>query len=381
MATGRWSVTLRRDTPASVLNALDMNIFGFGHVVITSARVDYRILTDAQILNVARFSGIYRERPDDYTIGGPTANAWLGDEDNKGPVIEGTLSVGSPYSFGQWRVALTPSFLDISTASTPLGGYNRTFTRCSYRDAIDEISDRFGTEWIVRPNFTLDWAHEDELFVTTPQSIIVPRLGTGRDTPYRVLVGSMNHEQSLEDWTRTVHYFTGTEDAPTLATATIAGTVPYRAPDGTPIVMERIMEDFSGSIDPSNLAAAQLGRFDHVKESMTLSALDYDIGDAVRVGDHVWVFDYERGIYNRNNPRPYRGGWTYPLGFKVVGHTWPIRSGMGVYFRRFQPGQSEPTFVADYIDLTPYVVWEPGAAELEVGDPRNSFIYRNRLGV
>lgn len=364
MALGQWQVQLLPDTPRQILHALDLRTFGFGHIVITTAEIDYSILTDAQILAIARFSGVYRERPDALVLGGPTANMWIGDEDRKGPVVSGTLSVASTYSFGQWRVALTPAWLTVSSAPGPLGSYNRTFTRVSYREAIDEISDRFDTEWIVRPDFTLDWAHEDELFQTTPQSIIVPH-AAGRDTPYRILVGRLEHQQSLEDWTRRVHYYTGTEASPTLSTATFAGTVDYKAPNGSAIVMDRMIEDFSGSIDGSNLAAAQLGRFDHVKEHMFLSSLDYDIGDAVHVGDHVYVWDHERGIYNENNAKPFRGGWAYPVAFKVVGHTWPIRAGMGVYFRRFQPGSSTP----DYIDLTRFVQFEKGNVELEVGDP------------
>ena len=58
----------------------------------------------------------------------------------------------------------------------------------------------------------------------------------------------------------------------------------------------------------------------------------------------------------------FRGQEINPIKVRVVGLSFPIQTGMGVYFRKFD-GSS-----VTYTDLTEYVSFESGNTQVELGD-------------
>ncbi|MGL5246711.1 MAG: hypothetical protein ACRC8U_00785, partial [Brooklawnia sp.] len=71
-------------------------------------------------------------------------------------------------------------------------------------------------------------------------------------------------------------------------------------------------------------------------------------------------------IMDTTTPVQFRGRTCYPVTVRLMGLTWPITRGMGVYLRT-----SKGAVV--WHDLTNYVAWESGDVQLEVDSmPRPS---------
>lgn len=389
MGVGQWELPLVRDTPRSVLDQLDVRRrgVGFGHVVITSNPMDIT-LGDA-ILSVARYTGVYRKQPSEFEMAGAGLAAWIGDEDGKGPAFIGRLgdsASGIPTgSFAEWADTLRPNALTAGFTSSISGGYGMWFHRTGLRKPLEEICDVFGAEWRVNPDFSFDIGTPADLFRLDPEAVIVRRKGDGgRDFNITGIVGDLEVERDLEDWVRRAVHYLGTGEAPVtgIGTGSVAALdVPYRRPDGQAIDMDILIEDFGGlpdGISPTDAqnaanaeAAKDWARLKNPHQELTVSSITYDIGNDVQVGDNLYVYDRLRGIYEEQNPIQYRGQTIYPEIIRCVGLKWPIRRGMGVYFRGFEKGSS--SWNVTWLDLTNFVDWEDGETTVEVGDkPRTS---------
>lgn len=368
MNVGRWEVTLKPDTPRAVLDELDLRRSGFGHIVITSTRVNPNAISDADMLALSRYTGIYRKQPDEFSLAGAGVNAWLGDEDGKGRSYGGLAPSGS---FASWVSALTPSFLKPGTTSTIAGTFAKTFARGVFRTPLDEVCKFFGAEWVVGNDFRFSVGLPADLFRATPIAVVVRNEADGgRDPNVLGLVGDMGLERDVEDWARTVYYYTGTEASPTTSSANggIADNdVPFRGPDGTFAWVDKVITDFgtTPTVSGPGLAAAEFTKNRNARQEITLSTRAYDISQDVRVGDNLWVYDPQRGIADINNDLLYRGQIIHPEIIRCVGYTWPIRVGSGVYFRRYV--KEGGTWVVRWIDLTNYVDFEDGETRVEVG--------------
>ena len=71
MAAGEWSLELVEDTPRRVLEAIDIEVSGFGQLVILPSWLDPRNHTDATLLGLARYTGLFRKQDGDFRLGGP----------------------------------------------------------------------------------------------------------------------------------------------------------------------------------------------------------------------------------------------------------------------------------------------------------------------
>ena len=107
MAAGSWDVTLSPQTPRRLLEAIDIERAGFGQLVILPAHLDPRDHADADLLALARWSGIYRKQEGSYRLSGAGSPILLGDEDGKGDIFEVTRSTADGY-LAQWVESLRP---------------------------------------------------------------------------------------------------------------------------------------------------------------------------------------------------------------------------------------------------------------------------------
>ena len=403
MAAGSWDLQLVEDAPRWLMEAIDVEASAFGQLVILPVHLDPRNHTDAGMLAVARYSGIYRRQEGDFRLSGVGAAILLGDEDGKGDIFEVPRSTANGY-LTQWVESLRPISLSAGTTYSPGGSFTDTFYLVTAKKAFEAVCDKFGVEWRVTPQFTLDVGSIENLYGATPKLIILRDAGDGgRDTTLTGVRGGSDWIRDLEDYTtKTIATVPDTEEvvteqgdptwvwdaelgedvmtdisAPTKTTvatdARIVGatattpdaSIPYGRPsDGAPVILDRLIESSAEEGtdgDPQTLANQQLGRFNRVRRELFVDGGKIDIGHLAPVGSYVWLYS-PPVVMDLGNPVQFRGRTTYPVKTRILGMTWPIQKGCGVYLRVWR-GAATPT----WHDLTDFVVWEDGDTKLEVG--------------
>lgn len=362
MLPGSWSLRLRDETPPSVLDVLDLTTAAFGHIVITPAHVDVNGIDGWTVLvSLARYTGILRARPSQFGLAGVGLAAWLGDEDGKGDVLETALTKTAG-TFVQWVTDLRPISLDAGTYNTVAGSLTHAFINISRRTALDYVADYFGAEWRITPAGALDAGTAAQLFVTNPTSIVQRRPG-GRDLNINGITGQVETDRDMEDYTTRVVLLGDTATG----SANISPATTYRDLNGNLVDWTRLIESHETKAGNENtVAQAQLNRFTAQRRAVKLRADAYDFGNDVEPGDTIYVYDTEVGLFDTANQVEYRGDVLFPMKLRVLGFTWPIKQGMGVYFRA-------PDTAGTLTDLTDWIDWETGTTEVEVGaKPRSS---------
>lgn len=353
---GTWSLRLKESTPPSVLDPLE-NVDGkvYGHVVVTPTHIPVESVSGATLLSLARFTGVYRDRPTHFEIGGPGPAAWLADEDGKGKIFESVESHSQ--SFALWVADVLPPSLDAGTVTAIAGTLDHDFPiGTDRREALDYVCDFFGGEWRVNPDLTLDAGAESDLFVTPPTSIVQRKSG-GRDGNIVGIKATLDLSRDFQDFTTRVFL----QGASGTGSADISPAVTSKDINGNAVEFTRYVESADTKTGNENtVAQAQLNRFTDPRREITLSTDTYDIGADIRAGDSIYVYDPELGLVDTANEVQYRGETIHPVILRVFGTTWPVQQGMGCYYR-------EPTTAGDVIDLTDFIEWETGATTIEVG--------------
>ena len=118
--------------------------------------------------------------------------------------------------------------------------------------------------------------------------------------------------------------------------------------------------------DPQVQADAALETAGLPRREVTVQDTRYDLGLIAPVGSYVWLFAPPM-IMDTSNPVTFRGRACYPVPIRLMGMTWPVTIGSGVYLRTTSIGE------VVWQDLTEVVEWETGDVRLEVGAlPRRS---------
>lgn len=359
-ALGEWNLKLREDTPLYLLDALGY----FGHVAITSARVDPEEYGDT-LLDTARYVGVLRGRSfgeSNKAISGCGMAFWLADEDQKGHTIEDTPVVFTNSTFTNAITTLLPPSVQAGTIAALAGLYNGTHQFQSRRQALDYVTGLYNAEWRVRGNGKLDAGLISDLYVTAPKVAIL-RNRSGLEMDYRALRGRGNLDSDVKDYTtRLLLLGTDPADQSTIvsATANIAGGLnPYVDLFGNPLKLTRLVSETATNTDNAPARAQlQLNRFTSPKDTLKLSTSYYDIRGDVACGDWVWVWDPDAKLEDQNNQIDFEGDILYPMKLRVFQLNWPVVAGMGVAFR---------TNAGAWFDLTPYVEFETGDTSVTVG--------------
>ena len=356
-------------TPTEILDL----ITPFSAIVITPTWLGPAdTVADADLLAKASYSGIVTARENTRsTWKGWSPAGLLGDPDGKGVLFLTTTSPtrtvasyvttdilgsgrGNGITSGTVTSSATTYTSQIKAGTTP-------------RALLNYIADRAGMEWRVNPDFTLDVDTRANLWDTTSTpTLIVRRDHGGRDFNVTGWAADIDVKTDWDDYTTYVEVepTSGSNGSASLSPATS-----YYAPDGTRIEWYRYITSTRATTTAaaSAIAAAQLGRFDEPRHEITLDPDVYDIARDVKVGDTIYVEDIPNGLYDTANSVPYRGEVCHPTTSRVVGVTWKIRQGMGVYLRASDS-------VNTVYDLTPYVEWEDGPAEVEVNATRRTVV-------
>lgn len=358
-ALGSWSLKLGPNTPQNVLDQLGY----FGHVAISAGR-DNPVVAGDSLLRSARYVGVLRGATfavDGYDLGGAGMALWLGDEDQKGAVIENLVTLSSS-TFTNAVRSLLPSSGAVTegTLHSVSGTYTGTHQYQSPREAIDYVCTTMGAAWRVNGDGSLDAGLESDLFVTTPVTAIVRR-GAGLDMALRGLPGDISLAEDVQDFTtRVVLLAQGTQGSTATGSADIAGGLnPYKDVHGNTIKLTRLVSE--STTDQSNATARaqlQLNRFTSTRDAVTLNSDTHDITGDVQTGDYVWVHDTTSGLVDLSNEITLRGQRLNPVKLQVYQLTWPVEQGMGVAYRDIN---------GNWVDLTDYVVWETGSTAVTVG--------------
>lgn len=356
---GSWGMQFS-GVPQHILDQIDY----FGHVVVHTGRVDYRVEGDAALTS-GRYVGVVRSKEDDndqLTLSGASVALWLGDEDQKGSVLETLVTIAPGTTFENALRAVLPSSGSVlegtfyNIGETFSGGFQFQ----SPREAIDYITSTVGAVWRVRGNGLLDAGLETDLFVTNPRTIL-NRRESGVDMAMRSFLGSMKTDQDVEDFTsRVVLLAQGEGAAVVTATADIdPGLNPYKDLFGNTIKMTRLVSE--SSTDSTNAPARaqlQLNRFSGTRDAITLSANEYDIKGDIAIGDYMWIHDPEMGLVDGANEVMFRGKRLNPIKLQLTEMTWPVGGKMSVGYRDYD---------GNWFNLTDYLVGESADTTLVVG--------------
>lgn len=354
---GSWSLTLRPDTPGHVYDRLAH----FGHVAILTGQPNVELTGDG-LLGAARYVGVMRKRSRDdrRVIEGSGMALWLGDEDGKGAVFENPVSLVNA-TLAQAVAAVLPSSVQLGTIFPgATGTYTGRHQFETPRSALTTIVQSFGREFRVNGNGTVDVGTQAQLYRSNPNAIAVSK-SAGSDFDLTTLGTKFATEDSTIDYTTRVLLLGQTTDSGTIATGSAdAAVVPYRDLFGNVVRRTRMISE-SGQTEGSVGARAQLqlNRFARVGRALKVSGEGYERSGNFRVGDLVYVFDPDAGLFNVANEVYFNGQTLNPDTIRVTGMSWQITRLHTIAFR---------TTDGEWIDLTPYVEFETGAEDIKVGD-------------
>jgi hypothetical protein len=357
-ALGGFSIQLADDTPRDVLDKLGF----FGHVVVLRGDVDVAGTANTTLLQKAKYVGVLREKPTgSNTLEGAGMVFWLGDEDNKGAVLETPL-VFTNRTLSQCLTtlfALIPS-LHLGVVNSAAGTYTGTHQWETPRSTLEKITAAFGVEYRVNGDGTVDFGTQAQLYTSVPDSIVSAR-GAGKDLDLSSIGGSFVTDTSVIDYSKRVVLLGQTDDQKQIVTATAENPAnPYKDLFGNNVKMTRMIAD-SGQTPGSAPASAQLNlnRFSRTATALKVSATNYEIDGNFVVGDNTYVYDPDNGVFDVTKEKLFRGEILNPAIVRVVAITWQLVYGHTVAFR---------TIDGVWIDLTRWVQWENGADEITVGD-------------
>jgi hypothetical protein len=373
MAAGDFTVPLREETPQPVLDALRDGLFG--HVVVTPAWVDGRILTRAQLLSIARYTGVVRGVADNgRSVSGAGLAIWLGDEGDKGKLTQSATNTTN--TFANWWIswAINGFLNGLTTGSLEtLGSFKlERMPGVSIRVLADELCRRANAEWRVNPSGTIDAGTLTHLYpsFTTPTVVLTEGPGS-RDVNVRGLPTVFDASADVEDYSTAVHVHYNNATA---MVAVSSGVTPPKRLDGADVIMERVVEasDVTASGEATEIGTAEAALTANTRRQVTIGSDVYDIAGSVRPGDSVYLYSPAAG-YVGSTQLPYRGQTITPATRRVYAVSWPLQRGMGVYLL---PPVASPTPV----DLTQWIEPEDGASTLEVGAPRRTLLRAIRRG-
>lgn len=357
MGLGSWGLTLDERTPREILDRL----LYFGHVAIVPGRVNPAEYGDT-LLTMARYVGVLTKRDlDDVArIGGQGMALWLADSDDKGEIFESPINLtGQTFPAAITALMAGSTAVTVGTLYSVPGTYSGQHVWQSRGKAVDYVCSTMGAEWRVNGNATLDAGPIANLYVTTPTCVVVRR-GAGKDLALTGISGDMQLSRDVEDFTtRVVLLAQGEGESTATGSANIAAN-PYLDIRGNPIKRVRLVSESATSTgNASARAQLQLNRFTGTRNALRLSADDYEIRGSFQVGDYVWVYDPDSGLFDTSNEVMFRGQRINPIKLRAVEASWPVTDQMTVAYRH-QDGS--------WINLTDYVDSERGSTSIGVGE-------------
>lgn len=398
MGAGNFGVTFLQDqTPSEVIDTIQE----WGHIVVTPQEMNPALFDDSAILASARYTGIVLAKTLEegvVTVSGSGLQLYLGDDRGKGMVIAEDKNVGNLRSYTDLPLSSV-----LFQSSTPYGimrnqaGNLQAITQGTIYDgsstytgshfvetslhALKHICEDLGYEFRVNQDATIDAGPASNLFtgVNTDPTTVVVKTGYGDDPTYQGLSPTgARTEFNATDYVTKVDFIAeiGAFNEPTDFEGEASKTssdIPYYDIHGNKLSrtgLVSVPDMDSDKLDEQ--AGLMLTELSRIKKVLNLDLEQYEVTGDLKVGDFIFAFDPFIGF--SDNPTDaaaesrdmyeisFRGQQINPIKVRVVGLSYPIAAGMGVYFRKF-----DGTNVT-YTDLTPYVSFESGDTQVELGD-------------
>lgn len=364
MGTGSWSLRLKPETPGDILDALDWTktpSAGLGHLLVFPGRVNATLLSTTDLLANAKYTGVLLEWADGYTVTGAGPGWWLGDSGDRGPLLE-TAVTNTAGSLGTWLASLTPSSLKTGGVAGTGTTVTATFEWVTHRRALEAIcaqnaaSALPGCGWWVTPDMKLNVGGPTDVYNGTPP-LAIRRTG-GRDATVQGLTGArIDRSMDLREYVSKVRA-NGPGGLGTYSAA--SAFLDINGNTASVIAVVDVPTCPAGA--ESTVAQAEYNARNATRRHVRISTDTFDLigheASQVRTGAYINVFDPDQGLYDQSNEVYFGGQPVWPLKLQVLGQTWPIRQGYGVWFRN---GAGTLT------DLTDWFVPETGAASIDVG--------------
>jgi len=398
MAPGNFTVNFSQEfTPTAIIESIKE----WGHIVVTPQEIDVDTLNDSDILSSSRYTGIVLNRTLEegvVTVAGQGLELYLGDGSGKGMVIAESNNIGKVRTYTD--VTLSEALFNSSvvdgkpfgimrdeagnlqaiqqgTISDPATLYTGQHFVETALSALKFISEILNTEYRVNPNGTIDAGPSSNLFVgvgsNEPTSVVV-KSAYGEDPEYEgVTPSGLRSEFDATDWVSRVDFTgeVGYFNIPTdVAGEASLSSIPYKDLHGNDLKRVGLVQEPEAPEEHLNTRAqSMLNELARVKKILNLDLTQYEVSGDMKVGDYVYAFDPDVGFVDTDEDATaesrdkyevtFRGQTITPAKVRVTGLTFPIMSGMGVYFRDKD---------GNYTDLTEYVQFESGATQVELGD-------------
>ena len=398
MGAGSFGVTFLQDqTPSEIIDAINE----WGHIVVTPQEMNPDLFDDASMLAAARYTGIVLAKTLEegvVTVAGQGLQLYLGDDRGKGMVIAENKNIGSKRDYSSLPLSSV-----LFQSSTPYGimrdasGNLQAITQGTIHDgsstytgshfvetalhALKHICETLSYEFRVNPDATLDAGPAANLFtgVNTDPTTVVVKTGYGDDPTYQGIspVGART-EFDARDYVTKVDFIAevGAFNEPTDfegEAALSAGSIPYYDIHGNKLSRTGLVTVPDMDSDKLNdQATLMLNELSRVKKTLNLDLEQYEVTGDLKVGDFIFAFDPILGFNDDATQAAaesrdiyeiaFRGQQINPIKVRVVGLSFPIQTGMGVYFRSYNGS------TATYTDLTPFVSFETGDTQVELGD-------------
>lgn len=355
MGAGSWTLRFRPDAPRRILDRLDWAFTSgaaFGHILIYPTRVDVTGMSATDRLSTARYAGVLLEWRDELTIGGEGPAWWLGDASGKGDILT-TAVTRTAGTLTQWIGDITPSSLTTGSVTDPGGSASGSYQWVTRRQALESVCDAFGVEWRVTQRFRLDVGVSTALWSSTPSAVVMPRY-EGREMNLRSLdAAGLERSQDLREYANAAHVL---GPAGVSSSTASSGLFDINGNAVTRAVVVQASAATPGT--EATVAAAERTMRQQTRRHVKLGSKTHDIAGDISTGGYVWVYDPNLGLFDTANEVLVAGQLVRPLKMRAMAQTWPIREGMGVWFR---DGDGNLT------DLSDYVLPDRGDATVELG--------------
>lgn len=357
MTQGSFDVRLAPDAPRSLWTVIEE----FGHIVILPQWVDHRLFADATMLSMARYAGPVLERRlsrEGFAISGAGMVWWLGDEENKGDIIETKVTLADS-TLAAALTALLPVAITQGTVVEPAATYNGEHQWETPLEAIRTVVASMGCEYRVNPDGTLDAGPSANVYnINTPNVVVVREHLSGSDPLLRgVEVEELSTHLNARPYTtrgivitedsNNVKILVGGQDRSPAPTA--------RDLHGNVIDRTQLIESSGSPVDVTLYLTTQMNEH-AIAWNMEISTNMFEIqnGD-LRVGDAYWCYD-PPAFVDMANQLFFRGDLIFPKKLRLIAASWPLLPGMGIYYR-------SPEVTPVWTDLSEFIAWETGARQ------------------
>ena len=394
MAAGQFNLTLNKETtPNNIINQID----AWGHIVIVPGDLNVQEFSDSTLLSSARYTGIVYslEIGDESSvlINGQGLVAYLGDSDTRGMPI---ATSGGPSGVRAYKNKTLELTLD--GTGTPKGILrseageqgpirkgtiteptdNSTYTGKHYTEsalkAIKYICQDLDVEFKISTTGYLDAGPASSLFSghTTDPTAIIVRGQTGEDPNITgISTTSLIAQYDASEYVSRVELIASKYGKEANIGSASVSSFPYTDLFGNGLGRAQYISDpQTEGNKKTDRASAYLNELNTVKKQLNVSLDEYDISGDFVVGDKIFIFDPDIGFVDTEADRitdgrsslfetVYQGQVLNPTKIRILGITWPIKSGYGVFYRKSD---------GSYLELTDYCLWEEGDVQLEIGD-------------